>query len=165
MTNLCQLETLRSVVCLAFLSIVVSIGCSPAEPQTSASKQSVAKRQTANKASPSLTKAKTTKPIEPKSDSPSETQTGSDTQPRGQAEPSTGDWPMFRGDAQGSGVATTTLPPNDQLEVLWEYKVKGRDGAFEASPIVVKNQSDGKQTVYVADLDGKVYSIDLETGD
>ena len=76
----------------------------------------------------------------------------------------TGDWPLFRGDQEGSGVARTTLPANDELEVLWEYKVKGRDGAFKSSPIVVRNQSSGRPTIYVADLDGKVYSIDLQTG-
>ena len=75
-----------------------------------------------------------------------------------------GDWPLFRGDAQGAGVATTTLPPNDQLEVLWEYEAGGRDPAFKSSPIVVRNQSDQRPTVYIADLDGKIYSFDLETG-
>ncbi len=75
-----------------------------------------------------------------------------------------GDWPLFRGDQAGSGVARTTLPANDELDVLWEYKVKGRDGAFKGSPIVVRNQSDDRTTVYVADLDGKIYSIDLQTG-
>jgi len=76
----------------------------------------------------------------------------------------TGDWPLFRGDAEGSGIARTKLPANDELEVLWKYKVKGRDGAFKSSPIVVRNQSSGRPTVYVADLDGKIYSIDLQTG-
>ena len=75
-----------------------------------------------------------------------------------------GDWPLFRGDQEGSGVSRTTLPANDELDVLWEYKVKGSDGAFKSSPIVVRNQSTGRPTVYAADLDGKIYSIDLQTG-
>ena len=76
----------------------------------------------------------------------------------------TGDWPLFRGDRAGSGVAKSTLPANDELDVLWEYKVKGRDGAFKSSPVVVRNQTNCRTTVYVADLDGKIYSIDLQTG-
>ncbi len=70
------------------------------------------------------------------------------------------DWPMFRGDREGTGVARSGLP--DQLETLWEFKVPR--GGFEGSPIVVKNQSDGKPTVYIGDMDGVLFSIDLQTG-
>jgi outer membrane protein assembly factor BamB len=64
------------------------------------------------------------------------------------------DWPVFRGNAQSTGVATSTLP--EKLELLWKYPVE--NGAFEATPVVV----DG--VVYVGDLDGTFYAIDLHSG-
>ena len=64
------------------------------------------------------------------------------------------DWPLFRGDAQSTGVARCVLP--DNLSVLWKFTVE--KGAFESTPTIV----DG--VVYIGDLDGKVYALDLQTG-
>ncbi len=72
-------------------------------------------------------------------------------------EPPPGDaarWPVFRGNAAGTGVALTKLPP--ALKVRWEYRVP--EGAFEATPVV----ADG--CVYIGDLDGQLYALDLHTG-
>lgn len=69
-------------------------------------------------------------------------------------------WPVFRGNAQSSGVATTTLPA--KLDVVWEYKVP--QGGFEGTPLIVELPN-GKKTVYAADMDGKLFSIDFATGE
>ncbi len=69
-------------------------------------------------------------------------------------------WPVFRGNAQSSGVATTTLPT--KLDVVWEFKVP--QGGFEGTPLIVELPN-GKKTVYAADMDGKLFSIDFETGE
>ena len=159
MNTLTQLGTLRSAIALAL--IVISIGCTPPEKHITLTEGTGTEESPADHA---LLDLDGLEPDSPSPDSPFAANANEEKLPRPAGKSAAGDWSMFRGDTQGSGVATTTLPPNDQLEVLWEYKVKGRDGAFEASPIVVKNLSDGKRTVYVADLDGKVYSIDLETG-
>src|SRR5262249_47026248 len=67
--------------------------------------------------------------------------------------PTTSDWPVFRGNATATGVAEASLPDNPQF--LWKYTVP--KGSFEATPIVV----DG--VVYIGDMDGTVYAIDLLT--
>jgi outer membrane protein assembly factor BamB len=66
-----------------------------------------------------------------------------------------GDWPLFRGDAQATGVAPSPLP--DKPELLWTYEVP--KGAFEGTPAIV----DG--VVYLGDLDGRLLALDLNTGD
>lgn len=157
MNALYQLKTFRSVVGLALLLIVVSIGCTRTETQITLTEGTGTDQSPADEAWLDLDELE---PGSPLAANPNDAK-----KMRVPSKPGPGDWPMFRGDAQGSGVATTSLPPTEQLEVLWEYKVKSRDGAFEASPIVVRRQSDDRPTVYAADLDGKVYSIDLETGD
>lgn len=63
-------------------------------------------------------------------------------------------WPLFRGDAEATGVAHTTLP--DQPALLWKYEVPG--GAFEATAVL-----DGG-ALYLGDLDGAFYALDLATG-
>jgi outer membrane protein assembly factor BamB len=63
-------------------------------------------------------------------------------------------WPVFRGNAQATGVAKGSLP--EKLDLLWKYPVE--KGAFEATPVVC----DG--TVYIGDLDGTFYALDLQTG-
>lgn len=71
--------------------------------------------------------------------------------------PTAGDgtrWPVARGDAAGTGVAHTELPPAPQL--LWEYRVPAAE--FEATPVI----ADG--FVYVGDLDGGLYALALDTG-
>jgi outer membrane protein assembly factor BamB len=47
--------------------------------------------------------------------------------------------------------------------VLWEFKVP--KGGFEGTPLIVENPQDGKKTVYLCDMDGRVIALDLETGD
>ena len=70
------------------------------------------------------------------------------------------DWPLFRGDSQSTGVARSQL--TESPEVLWEFKVP--QGGFEGTPVVVKNKSNGRLTVYIGDMDGVMFSLDLETG-
>lgn len=65
------------------------------------------------------------------------------------------DWPLFRGDARAVGVASSSLP--EKLELLWKFPVE--NGAFESTPVVV----DG--VVYIGDLDGSFYALDLKTGE
>src|SRR5215831_14777381 len=65
-----------------------------------------------------------------------------------------GDWPVFRGNAKATGVASGELTDNPRL--LWKYRVE--KGAFEATPVV----TDG--AVYIGDMDGIFYAIDLESG-
>ncbi|HTQ38955.1 MAG TPA: PQQ-binding-like beta-propeller repeat protein [Pirellulales bacterium] len=65
-----------------------------------------------------------------------------------------GQWPVFRGNAQATGVAESHLPP--QLQLAWKYAVQ--KGSFEATPVVV----DG--VVYIGDMDGTFYALDLQTG-
>lgn len=72
---------------------------------------------------------------------------------------SEGDWPMFRGNPQSTGVATSDLPK--ELDILWEYEIP--KGAFEGSAAIV--DVDGTKVVYIGDLDGKLLSLDLETGE
>ncbi len=64
------------------------------------------------------------------------------------------DWPLYRGNALAQGVSDEKLP--DDLDLKWKLEID--NGAFEATPIVV----DG--TVYIGDLDGRVYALKLEDG-
>ncbi len=64
------------------------------------------------------------------------------------------DWPLVRGDAQASGVASTPLSAD--LDVLW--KVTLDESGFEATAIVV----DG--TIYVGDFDGTFHAFSLNDG-
>ena len=68
---------------------------------------------------------------------------------------SAADWPLARGDAAATGVASETLP--EDLEVLWKFEA-GKDGAIEATAAI----ADG--VVYVGSFDGNLYAIDLATG-
>lgn len=70
-------------------------------------------------------------------------------------------WPVFRGDANASGIARTTLPPSDQLRVLWKHKVKR--GEFQSTPCLVSLE--GRPVVVIGDMDGLVLAIDLHSGD
>src|SRR5690606_23506085 len=63
-------------------------------------------------------------------------------------------WPLFRGNAQAQGVARTELPEKPVL--LWEFTID--KGAFDATAVIV----DG--TVFIGDLDGKLYALNLKTG-
>lgn len=64
-------------------------------------------------------------------------------------------WPVFRGNARSTGVAASPLP--EKLELLWKFAVD--DGAFEATPVIV----DG--VVYIGDLDGTFYALNLQSGE
>lgn len=64
-------------------------------------------------------------------------------------------WPLFRGDSLASGVAHSTLSAKPAL--LWKFTVE--KGAFEGTAAIV----DG--VVYIGDLDGKLFALDLATGD
>ncbi len=66
-----------------------------------------------------------------------------------------GDWPVFRGNTAGTGIAASKLPA--QLDVLWTFEPKD-DTFFEATATIV----DG--VVYVGDVDKHFYAIDLKTG-
>ena len=68
-------------------------------------------------------------------------------------------WHMFRGNPQSTGVAKRELA--DDLEVQWEFKVK--KGAFGGTAAIVA--SGDEQVVYIGDLDGTLFSLDLNTGD
>ena len=73
---------------------------------------------------------------------------------------STEDWTFFRGDALSTGVARTKLPNDlEELEVLWTHKVK--NGAFESTPTITGGKT---KTVYIGDLDGHLFALDLESG-
>jgi outer membrane protein assembly factor BamB len=63
-------------------------------------------------------------------------------------------WPVFRGNAQATGVAAGRLA--DQPELLWKYPVD--KGAFESTPVIVND------VVYIGDMDGTFYALDLQTG-
>ena len=63
-------------------------------------------------------------------------------------------WPLFRGNAQATGVASSDLP--EDLELLWTFS--SEEGGFEATAAIV----DG--VVYVGCTDGKLYAINLATG-
>ena len=74
------------------------------------------------------------------------------TSSRLEAQPA--DWPLFRGTPESTGVAAQPLP--DQLELLWEFSIE--DGGFAGTAAIV----DGK--VYVGDLDGNLYALELANG-
>ena len=63
-------------------------------------------------------------------------------------------WPVFRGDAQASGVARGKLP--DKLEQLWTFTTD--KGGLEATPII----ADGK--VFIGDTESNFYAVALADG-
>jgi outer membrane protein assembly factor BamB len=72
------------------------------------------------------------------------------------------DWPYFRGDSASTGVARSTLA--QELDVLWEMKVK--KGAFEGTASIVSDTADpSRQLVLIGDLDGKLFALNLQTGE
>jgi len=64
------------------------------------------------------------------------------------------DWPLFRGNTAGTGVAASGLP--ETLNPLWTFSAG--DTFFAATAAI----SDG--VVYVGDAESKFYAIDLNTG-
>jgi outer membrane protein assembly factor BamB len=65
------------------------------------------------------------------------------------------DWPLVRGDAQGTGVAHGTLP--DSPALLWKYSA-GKDAGFE-SPAVAASGA-----IYVGDTAGAFHAVRLADG-
>src|SRR5262249_47053046 len=65
------------------------------------------------------------------------------------------DWPLFRGNAQQTGVASAALP--GKLDVLWKFQAKD---AAEDTPAIAGD------TVFVgAEVDGEsLYALDLASG-
>ena len=50
-----------------------------------------------------------------------------------------------------------------ELDVIWKFAVP--KGAFEGTPTIVREQQNRQnQTVYVGDLDGSLFALDLKTG-
>src|SRR5215469_10619362 len=68
-------------------------------------------------------------------------------------DPSKPAWPVFRGNAEQTGIAVATLP--DKLEVLWKFSTKD---AIEGAPAIDRG------VVYVGSYDEHLYALDLETG-
>jgi outer membrane protein assembly factor BamB len=67
--------------------------------------------------------------------------------------PAAGTWPMFRGNQAMLGNAPGKL--GDSFTQLWKFETKG---LIRGSPVV----ADGK--VFIGDSDGKLYALDLATG-
>jgi outer membrane protein assembly factor BamB len=64
------------------------------------------------------------------------------------------DWPLFRGNAQATGVADGGLP--EKLELLWTFPAT--KGGFESTAAIVGGM------VYIGSTDGNLYAIDLASG-
>ena len=65
------------------------------------------------------------------------------------------DWPLVRGNAHATGVATSKL--SSDLDLLWDYSVPA--SGFEATAVI----ADGM--VYVGDMDGTFYALHLADGE
>src|SRR6516164_517825 len=65
----------------------------------------------------------------------------------------TADWPVFRGNPQQTGVASSRLP--EKLDVLWKFSTKD---AIEGTPAIANG------VVYIGSFDEHLYAIDLQTG-
>ena len=63
-------------------------------------------------------------------------------------------WPLARGDSGSRAYSPSKLPDNPTL--LWEHKIEST--AFESTPLIVDKR------IYLGDLDGEFYALDLETG-
>jgi outer membrane protein assembly factor BamB len=63
------------------------------------------------------------------------------------------DWTSFRGNPQLTGVSTDSLPEN--LELLWTFAA---EDSIESTAAIAAG------VVYVGSLDGRLYALDLETG-
>src|SRR4051812_15053875 len=67
------------------------------------------------------------------------------------------DWPVVRGDALMTGVATAKLP--DQLEEKWTFAAgNAKSGGIEGAPAIVGG------VVFLASLDKPLFANGLPTG-
>ncbi|RMF44694.1 MAG: serine/threonine protein kinase [Planctomycetota bacterium] len=64
------------------------------------------------------------------------------------------DWPLGRGNPQGTGATEDALPEN--LELLWQVDVGGL--GFDAGPIVAEG------VIYAADAEGRILAVNLSDG-
>jgi outer membrane protein assembly factor BamB len=72
------------------------------------------------------------------------------------AAPPRSDWPMFRGNPQLTGVASSPLP--EKLTLLWSYDTGENNDAIESSAAIV----DG--VVYVGSSSGFLHAVGLQDG-
>jgi outer membrane protein assembly factor BamB len=63
-------------------------------------------------------------------------------------------WPVSRGNAASQGISESKLPAKPRL--LWTFSEPST--AFEATPAITNGQ------VFIGDLDGGAYALELETG-
>lgn len=76
-------------------------------------------------------------------------------EPAAEASSSDGnDWPVFRQNIRGTGVAPMALRP--PLDVAWRYRFE--DSAIEATAVIAGD------VVYVGDMEGTFVALDLHTG-
>ncbi len=69
------------------------------------------------------------------------------------ARPQANDWPIFRGNAQLTGVSASSLP--EQPELLWTFEARGD---IEGSPVIYEG------IIYATALDSLLYALDLHSG-
>jgi len=69
------------------------------------------------------------------------------------------DWPLFRGNAQSTGVAKSKLPA--KLSEIWNSKIDG--SGINSASIMVRTVS-GKELAITADMNGRLHAMDLQTG-
>lgn len=70
-----------------------------------------------------------------------------------------GDWPLFRGNAASTGVASSSLP--DKLEILWERQIP--KNSFASTPCLV--EVEGKKLAVLSSGSGPVVALDLQSGE
>lgn len=66
-------------------------------------------------------------------------------------------WPLFRGDALGTGISQSTLP--EQPALVWKFQANAQAGGFEATCAIDLG------TVFAPSLDGNLYALDAATGE
>lgn len=91
-------------------------------------------------------------PLAPAGDGPREVELATEVHIAAVADKS--NWPLFRGNASGTGVASKEIP--GELDVLW--KIKADDSFFDATAVI----DDG--VVFIGDVDRRFYAIDLASG-
>lgn len=124
------------------IALLCTLGCGPSAPQQQR-QPTESPTAVATGAAPTLTASETTvtpaAPVElPTGGAPADT------------------WPLFRGDAAGTGVSQGTLP--DKPTLLWTFQANAQAGGFEGTCAIENG------VVYAPSLDGHLYALDLATG-